>query len=68
VFVPPTLPQCTDGLDNDNDGKTDFFDAGCYPNNIFNPVAYNPNDTDESNAASLCRWTRVNSQWVRSCQ
>ncbi len=63
-----TLPACSDGIDNDGDGKTDFFDAGCYPNNIFNPVAYNPNDADESNAAVLCRWTRVNSQWVRQCQ
>jgi hypothetical protein len=65
--APTTLPACSDGLDNDNDGKTDFFDAGCYPNNVFNPALYNPNDTDESNAAALCRWTRVNSQWVRSC-
>jgi hypothetical protein len=66
--ITPTLPACSDGLDNDNDGRTDFFDAGCYPNNVFNPALYNPNDTDESNAAALCRWTRVNSTWVRSCQ
>jgi hypothetical protein len=65
--VTPTLPACSDGLDNDNDGKTDFFDAGCYPNNVFNPALFNPNDTDESNAAALCRWMRVQNQWVRSC-
>ncbi len=62
------LPQCSDGMDNDGDGRTDFFDPGCYPNNVFNPVAYNPNDNDESNAAILCRWARTNNQWVRQCQ
>lgn len=63
-----TLPQCSDGIDNDGDGRSDFFDPGCYPNNIFNPAQYNPNDTDESNAAVLCRWARVNNQWQRQCQ
>jgi uncharacterized repeat protein (TIGR01451 family) len=52
-------PQCSDGKDNDNDGKIDYMDPGCYTNGI-----YNPNDNDESNAASssssssahACNW------------
>jgi uncharacterized repeat protein (TIGR01451 family) len=38
---------CSDGMDNDNDGRVDFNDPGCYTNGI-----YNPNDTDELDAAS----------------
>jgi hypothetical protein len=66
--APVTLPHCSDGLDNDADGRTDFFDPGCYPNGVFNPVAYDPNDNSEVNAVLLCRWARVNSQWIRQCR
>lgn len=35
-----TSPQCSDGIDNDNDGKTDFPD---------DPGCFNKNDNDEIN-------------------
>jgi uncharacterized repeat protein (TIGR01451 family) len=35
-------PQCSDGMDNDGDGKIDSQDPGCYQNGV-----YNPNDTSE---------------------
>ena len=37
-------PQCSDGKDNDNDGKVDEDDPGCYDLNGNN---YNKNDNDE---------------------
>jgi hypothetical protein len=36
---PPPLPQCSDGVDNDGDGKIDMADPGCS----------SPTDNDETN-------------------
>jgi hypothetical protein len=38
----PTLPQCSDGIDNDGDGKIDLADPGCE----------NANDDDERDGAT----------------
>ena len=41
-------PACSDGIDNDGDGKIDAKDPGCHSdNNANNPDSYNPNDTSE---------------------
>jgi hypothetical protein len=44
--------QCSDGIDNDGDGKIDAADPGCHtdgkPNN---PSSYDANDNDESDKA-----------------
>ncbi|MBP9850911.1 MAG: DUF11 domain-containing protein, partial [Candidatus Peribacteraceae bacterium] len=39
-------PQCSDGIDNDNDGATDLQDFSCQNN---------PNDTDETNPKAQCQ-------------
>lgn len=42
IVIPPTTPACSDGTDNDSDGKTDFpADPGCT----------DANDTDETDSA-----------------
>jgi hypothetical protein len=42
---PPPKPQCSDGIDNDGDGKIDMDDPGC----LSGPKgSYNPNDDDET--------------------
>jgi hypothetical protein len=41
---PPKKPECSDGIDNDGDGKIDADDPGCYDEN----GKYNPDDDDES--------------------
>lgn len=56
--TPPATSQCSDGIDNDGDGATDF------PNDFSCSSA---DDSDETNTKSQCRWSRVNSQWVRTC-
>lgn len=42
------LPQCSDGIDNDGDGKIDSQDPGCWkiPGD---PSSYDPNDDSELN-------------------
>jgi hypothetical protein len=40
-------PQCSDGIDNDGDGKVDYLDPGCYTNGQFDP-----NDNTEGTPAS----------------
>lgn len=44
---PPLVYACSDDLDNDEDGKIDAEDSGCWssPNN---PETYNENDNDET--------------------
>ncbi len=42
----PTTPQCSDGIDNDQDGATDLADFSC---------GNNPNDTDETNPKAQCQ-------------
>lgn len=45
-------PQCSDGKDNDGDGKVDIADPGCHTDNdANNPASFNPNDNDETDAA-----------------
>ncbi|MEK7535784.1 MAG: hypothetical protein AAB590_02085, partial [Patescibacteria group bacterium] len=47
--APIILPQCSDSLDNDNDGKTDY---GTGPNN--DPGCVNADDDDERDPVSQC--------------
>ncbi len=35
VGTPPARPICSDGIDNDGDGKVDSNDPGCYVNNVY---------------------------------
>lgn len=35
---PPQKPVCSDGLDNDGDGKVDAGDLGCYRNGVYDPT------------------------------
>ena len=42
-------PICSDGLDNDGDGKVDANDPGCHTDNDSNNTgSYDPNDNDEA--------------------
>lgn len=46
------LPQCSDGADNDGDGKIDTADPGCHTDgNAGNPASYDPSDDDETDLA-----------------
>ena len=40
--------ECSDNIDNDEDGSTDAEDAGCWTNPS-DPESYDPNDDDENN-------------------
>jgi LPXTG-motif cell wall-anchored protein len=45
--------ECSDGIDNDGDGKIDAKDPGCHSdNNAGNSDSYNPNDNDETDRSS----------------
>ncbi len=46
--APVSAPQCSDGQDNDGDGKTDYNDPGCYQSGI-----YNPQDNSETDPVVL---------------
>ena len=49
VKVPPIHPQCSDGLDNDSDGKIDSADPACHTDG--DPEKpYDPNIDDENSA------------------
>lgn len=42
------VPQCTDGVDNDGDTKSDIGDPGCHRDgNAANEASFDPNDNDE---------------------
>jgi LPXTG-motif cell wall-anchored protein len=42
-------PQCSDGVDNDGDGKVDGADPGCHSDgNPNNPASFVPSDNDET--------------------
>jgi LPXTG-motif cell wall-anchored protein len=46
-----TGPQCSDGVDNDGDGKVDGADPGCHSDgDAGNPASFVPSDTDETDA------------------
>lgn len=48
--TPGTNPQCSDGIDNDGDGKIDRDDLGCHRRGLpQDALSYDPNDNDESN-------------------
>lgn len=52
VAPPETGTQCSDGVDNDNDGKIDSGDPGCHTDNdANNPASFNPADDDERDNA-----------------
>jgi hypothetical protein len=47
--TPPPAAQCSDGIDNDHDGKIDAADPACHTDNDpNNPVSYNPNNNSEN--------------------
>lgn len=43
---PSPAPACSDGIDNDGDGRVDCIDPGCWTN-INNPNSCDPNDNSE---------------------
>ncbi len=44
-----STPQCSDGIDNDNDGKIDRNDPACHTDgNVLNNASYNQNLNDEN--------------------
>jgi uncharacterized repeat protein (TIGR01451 family) len=45
-------PQCSDGIDNDNDGRIDIYDPGCYVNGYYNPWDNDETDTVASSSSS----------------
>ncbi|PIT96798.1 hypothetical protein COT82_01255 [Candidatus Campbellbacteria bacterium CG10_big_fil_rev_8_21_14_0_10_35_52] len=49
VFVSSLTYQCSDGIDNDGDGKIDVADPGCYDTG-----AYDPTDDNETDTLSQC--------------
>ncbi|MDQ4149420.1 MAG: hypothetical protein M3164_05440 [Actinomycetota bacterium] len=57
VCAPVDRPECSDGIDNDGDGKIDAADPGCHtdgdPNN---PASYDPNDDDERDLVRTGGW------------
>jgi hypothetical protein len=43
------VPECSDGIDNDGDGKIDIADPECHTDgNPDNPASYDPNDDSEA--------------------
>src|SRR5205814_1316339 len=50
------LPQCSDGVDNDNDTKIDAADPGCHTDgNPANTASYDPQDNDETDPVLQCK-------------
>jgi len=50
----PVLPQCSDGIDNDNDGKIDENDPACHTDgNLGNNASYNQNTNDENSKPTI---------------
>lgn len=48
------IPQCSDGIDNDVDGRVDEEDAGCHTDgNVTNDGTYTPTDNNEVNTPSF---------------
>lgn len=45
--------QCSDGIDNDNDGFTDATDPGCWTD-PYNSGSYNPSGNNELSASTEC--------------
>jgi hypothetical protein len=46
---------CSDGIDNDQDGRIDTLDPQCHSDgNAQNPASYVPSDTDESGTTTQC--------------
>ncbi|MDQ3631293.1 MAG: hypothetical protein M3417_08535 [Actinomycetota bacterium] len=53
--APPETSRaaCSDGVDNDGDGRVDSADPGCHTDgNAGNPASFNPNDPSEADAAA----------------
>ena len=43
------VPECSDGIDNDGDGRIDIADPECHTDgNADNPASYDPNDNSEA--------------------
>jgi hypothetical protein len=49
---PSQLPQCSDGIDNDKDGKIDILDPNCHIDGDLNK-AYVPSHNSESNSPGI---------------
>ena len=45
MFVSSATYQCSDGIDNDGNGKIDAADPGCYDTGAFDPSDDNETDT-----------------------
>jgi len=52
----PRQPQCSDGIDNDNDGRIDAADASCHVDFVAtNPASYRPNiDAEDLEPTGQC--------------
>ncbi len=65
-----SLPECSDGIDNDSDGKIDCQpgneDPGCYPDGNGGGGSCNPNDDDETDNTGSDMSITANPQLVRS--
>jgi hypothetical protein len=54
------VPQCSDGVDNDNDAKIDTADPGCHSDgNAANAGTYVPSDDDERDVAAAVEARRA---------
>lgn len=67
---PAPLPECSDGLDNDDDEYIDEEDPGCHTDgNPNNPESYDPEDNDEYNRppkvvyGDYCGDGEINQEW-----
>lgn len=53
VAPPESGAQCSDGADNDGDGKIDIADPGCHTDgNAANTASFDPSDNDETDAGT----------------
>ena len=65
---PHKKPACSDGKDNDKDGKTDKKDPGCHSDrNAKNKRSYKPNDNNERNRVS-CTTSKKDGKKRTTCK
>ncbi len=53
VGAPPVRPVCSDGIDNDGDGKIDAADPGCYVNGTYDATRMSEYDAPAAVAPSV---------------
>jgi hypothetical protein len=68
-FTPrEVVPACSDGFDNDRDGKIDQDDPGCHTDlNASNPLSYDPNLDNEDAEYTPFVWTDPGAGGGGSC-